>query len=56
MPRAQGSLAAGTFAAYSPATQEMELCDVSPGEQEEMEGLEMEEEEGQGQAAAGGEG
>lgn len=36
---AQGSLASGTFAAYNPVTQEMELCDV-----EVPEGMEEEEE------------
>lgn len=35
----QGSLAAGTFAAYSPVTREAEVCDVAPaaGEEEEEE-------------------
>lgn len=29
-PALQGSLAAGTFAAYSPVTREAEVCDVAP--------------------------
>ena len=39
--RAQGSLASGTFAAYSPVTREAEVCDVQPAAVEE----EVEEEE-----------
>lgn len=37
----QGSLASGTFAAYSPVTREAEICDVQPS----YEGMEMEAEE-----------
>ncbi len=38
-PALQGSLAAGTFAAYSPVTREAEVCDVAPaaGEEEDEE-------------------
>jgi hypothetical protein len=41
----QGSLASGTFAAYSPVTREAEVCDVQPAAGEGMdveEGVEQE--------------
>ena len=47
----QGSLAAGTFAAYSPVTREAEVCDVQPMGGEDEEEVEEEEEE---EEAAGG--
>ena len=45
----QGSLAAGTFAAYSPVTREAEVCDVAPAAGEE------DDEEAAEEAAAGSE-
>lgn len=43
MPFLQGSLASGTFAAYSPVTREAEICDVQPLAEDDRE---AEEEEG----------
>lgn len=46
----QGSLASGTFAAYSPVTREAEVCDVQPQAVDEEES-EEEDEEGCGMGA-----
>ena len=42
----QGSLASGTFAAYSPVTREAEVCDVQPLQPMEDEAEEAEETDG----------
>jgi hypothetical protein len=47
----QGSLASGTFAAYSPVTREAEVCDVQPTAVAEEDEDEMEVEDGEGLAA-----
>ncbi|KAI3430534.1 hypothetical protein D9Q98_005127 [Chlorella vulgaris] len=46
-----GSLASGTFAAYSPVTREAEVCDVQPTAVAEEDEDEMEVEDGEGLAA-----
>ena len=43
----QGSLLEGTFGAWSPATNEMELCDVAAAAQGDDDDDEEEEEEGE---------
>jgi hypothetical protein len=48
----QGSLASGTFAAYSPVTREAEVCDVQPAAGE---GMDVEEEEEEAEEQQGGE-